>query len=64
MAWIWRKQYKIFFEFEKEKLYKKTRKEALPKWSYYQNYQKILDSSSEYYRELYRSKLSVSQSDV
>ena len=28
------------------------------------NYQKILDSSSEYYKKLYRSKLSVSQSDV
>ena len=28
------------------------------------NYQKILDSSSEYYKKLYRNKFSVSQSDV
>ena len=36
----------------------------MPKWSYYQKLSKILDSSSEYYKKLYRSKLSVSQSDA
>ena len=51
--------YKIFFEFGKEKLFQKTHKVVWLSGVITKDYQKILDSSSEYYKNLHSSKLNV-----
>ena len=54
-----KKPYKIFFEFGKEKLFQKTHKVVWLSGVITKDYQKILDSSSEYYKNLHSSKLNV-----
>ena len=58
------KSRKYFLRLEKRNYTRKHRRKLCLSGVITKNYQKILDSSSEYYKKLYRSKLSVSQSDV
>ena len=58
------KSTKYFLSLEKRNYTRKHIRKLCLSGVITKNYQKILDSSSEYYKKLYRSKLSVSQSDV
>ena len=58
------KSTKYFLSLEKRNYTRKHMRKLCLSGVITKNYQKILDSSSEYYKKLYRSKLSVSQSDV
>ena len=54
-----KKPHKLFFEFGKEKLFRKHIRKLCLSGIITKDYQKILHSSSEYYKNLYSSKLNV-----
>lgn len=58
------KSTKYFLSLEKRNYTRKHIRKLCLSGVITKNYQKILDSSSEYYKKLYSSKLNVSQSDV
>ena len=54
-----KKPHKLFFEFGKEKLFRKHIRKLCLSGIITKDYQKILHSSSEYYKNLYSSQLNV-----